>query len=177
MAGPHSFESSRCGSAVMAGAWAATAATAAKLYHAAAVKVARLVITTVAAPGCSSTPLLHSIIANMACVFVTAVLCAVHPGIADSTWYLKSDDAYTFSWIVSKIRSVAPWVGCGQPVKSGAISSIYVSACDITTCQVVHEAAARCDMACLDSDLHQSLIHCMSTFIMPQVTQAGLYFA
>lgn len=161
--GPYSFESSRCGSAVMAGAWAATAATAAKLYHAAAVKVARLVITTVAAPGCSSTPLLHSIIANMACVFVTAVLYAVHPGIADSTWYLKSDDAYTFSWIVSKIRSVAPWVGCGQPVKSGAISSIYVSACDITTCrQVEHEAAAQhvltvtCTRALLTACQHSS---------------------
>ncbi len=68
-----------------------------------------------------------ALVGNMAFVCI-AELPAVHPGIADSTWYLKSDDKYMFSWVVSKVRSVAPWVGCGQPVKSGAISSIYVSA-------------------------------------------------
>jgi len=58
---------------------------------------------------------------------VVLLLPAVHPGITDSTWYLKSDDAYLFSRIVSRVRSVAPFLGCGQPVGAGAISSIYVS--------------------------------------------------
>jgi hypothetical protein len=61
-------------------------------------------------------------------------VCAVHPGICDSTWYLKSDDKYMFSWIVSKVRSVAPFLGCGQPTTSGAISSIYVSATQAAAC-------------------------------------------
>jgi hypothetical protein len=52
---------------------------------------------------------------------------AVHPGIADTTWYLKSDDKYAFSWVISRVRSVAPFLGCGQPASCGAISSIYVS--------------------------------------------------
>lgn len=60
-------------------------------------------------------------------MFALFLLPAVHPGIADSTWYLKSDDAYLFSRIVSRVRSVAPFLGCGQPVAAGAISSIYVS--------------------------------------------------
>lgn len=57
----------------------------------------------------------------------TLMASTVHPGIADSTWYLKSDDTYLFSWVVSRVRSVAPFLGPGQPVGAGAISSIYVS--------------------------------------------------
>jgi hypothetical protein len=53
---------------------------------------------------------------------------AVHPGFADSTWYMKSDpDAYFFSWVIAKVRSVIPKLGVGQPCTSGSISSIYAS--------------------------------------------------
>jgi hypothetical protein len=53
---------------------------------------------------------------------------AVHPGVTDSSWYKKADnEAYTFSWIISRVRAVAPFIGVGQPTRSGAISSIYVS--------------------------------------------------
>eukprot|EP00882_Tetradesmus_deserticola_P000889 GHRQ01000963.1.p1 GENE.GHRQ01000963.1~~GHRQ01000963.1.p1 ORF type:complete len:445 (+),score=210.22 GHRQ01000963.1:166-1500(+) len=52
----------------------------------------------------------------------------VHPGFADSTWYLKSDNnAYLFSWLVAKVRSVVPWLGVGQPCTTGAISTIYAA--------------------------------------------------
>uniref|UniRef100_A0A383VFY4 Uncharacterized protein n=1 Tax=Tetradesmus obliquus TaxID=3088 RepID=A0A383VFY4_TETOB len=52
----------------------------------------------------------------------------VHPGFADSTWYLKSDnDAYFFSWLIAKVRAVIPWLGVGQPCTTGAISSIYAA--------------------------------------------------
>lgn len=55
-------------------------------------------------------------------------LLAVHPGFADSTWYLKSDnEAYFFSWLIAKVRSVIPWLGVGQPCTTGAISTIYAA--------------------------------------------------
>lgn len=58
----------------------------------------------------------------------TTPLPAPHPGITDTIWYLKADDdAYLFSWIISRVRSVLPWLGVGQPTGAGAISSIYVS--------------------------------------------------
>ncbi|KAF6266590.1 NAD(P)-binding protein [Scenedesmus sp. NREL 46B-D3] len=48
----------------------------------------------------------------------------VHPGFADSTWYLKSDeDAYFFSWVVSRVRSVIPWLGVGQPCTTGLMAA------------------------------------------------------
>lgn len=53
---------------------------------------------------------------------------AVHPGVTDSSWYLKADtQSYTFSWVIHRVRSVAPFIGVGQPTGAGAISSIYVS--------------------------------------------------
>lgn len=53
---------------------------------------------------------------------------AVHPGVTDSSWYKKADnEAYTFSWIISRVRAVAPFIGVGQPTRSGAISSIYAA--------------------------------------------------
>eukprot|EP00775_Hariotina_reticulata_P007962 gene7963-8160_t len=54
---------------------------------------------------------------------------AVHPGIADSTWYLKSDnESYLFSYLVHRARSLlGSWVRVGQPVQTGAISLIYAS--------------------------------------------------
>jgi hypothetical protein len=54
---------------------------------------------------------------------------AVHPGIADTTWYLKSkpaSDDYWFAWVIHRVRGVAPWVRVGQPAASGAIPLIYV---------------------------------------------------
>jgi hypothetical protein len=52
----------------------------------------------------------------------------VHPGFSDSTWYLKADnEAYLFSWLVAKVRSVVPWLGVGQPCTTGAISTIYAA--------------------------------------------------
>lgn len=56
------------------------------------------------------------------------LLLSVHPGVTDSSWYKKADnEAYLFSWIISRVRAVAPFIGVGQPTRSGAISSIYVS--------------------------------------------------
>jgi hypothetical protein len=41
---------------------------------------------------------------------------------------MKSDDnAYFFSWVIAKVRSVIPWLGVGQPCTSGAVSTIYAA--------------------------------------------------
>lgn len=62
----------------------------------------------------------------MLCCFWHAT---VHPGVADTQWYVKTDrDAYTFSWLIHRTRSiVGGWLGVGQPVRSASISSIYAS--------------------------------------------------
>eukprot|EP00879_Flechtneria_rotunda_P014905 GHRR01015573.1.p1 GENE.GHRR01015573.1~~GHRR01015573.1.p1 ORF type:complete len:335 (+),score=75.55 GHRR01015573.1:764-1768(+) len=53
---------------------------------------------------------------------------AVHPGIANSTWFLKSDPRYLFAWLVDRTRALlGDWVGVGQSVETGAISTIYAS--------------------------------------------------
>ncbi|KAF8072974.1 RDH12 [Scenedesmus sp. PABB004] len=53
---------------------------------------------------------------------------AVHPGIADTTWYLKSDDrAYLFSWLIARARALLPALRVGQPAACAALSTIYAS--------------------------------------------------
>lgn len=68
--------------------------------------------------------------ADACCTAIGHTVVAVHPGVADSTWYLKSDnDSYLFSWLVDKARSILgpEWVRVGQPLATGAISIIYAS--------------------------------------------------
>lgn len=75
---------------------------------------------------------------------------AVHPGFADSTWYFKSDNAYTFSWLVHRARSiVGSWLGAGQPVRTGAISTIYASiAPELTGSTTSRESKGLTDSIC-----------------------------
>lgn len=53
----------------------------------------------------------------------------MHPGIADSTWSLKADESYLFSWLVARARALLGplHVRVGQRVETGAISTIFAS--------------------------------------------------
>lgn len=79
-------------------------------------------------------------------------LPAVHPGVTNSSWYKKADDdTYLFSWVISRVLSVLPWLGVGQPTGAGAISSIYVSGASgsrsgssVAGARAVSGAASKC---------------------------------
>jgi hypothetical protein len=64
---------------------------------------------------------------NMPCLPAALLLLSAHPGIADSTWYLKSDNkSYLFSYLVHRARSLlgSGLVRVGQPVQTGARTGV-----------------------------------------------------